>query len=64
MMPDMLSGIVTPETIAIDLSENSIDLPKLEKSAGGNIIHKKLNKRRSSNTGLRVMLTNKDIKIL
>ena len=64
MMPDMLSGIVTPETIAIDLSENSIDLPKSEKSAGENIIHKKLNKRRSSNTGSRVMLTNKDIKIL
>ena len=31
MVPDMLSGIVTPETIATDLSENSIDLPKLEK---------------------------------
>ena len=47
MVPDMLSGIVAPEAIAIDLSENSIDLPKSEKSAQGNIIHKKLNKRRS-----------------
>ena len=32
MVPDMLSGIVTPETIEIDLNENNKDLPTLEKN--------------------------------
>ena len=48
MVPDMLSGIVTPETIAIDLNQNNKDLPKSEKTfriflnAGRNIVGKNL----------------------
>ena len=48
MVLDMLSGIVTPETIAIDLNQNNKDLPKSEKTfriflnAGRNIVGKNL----------------------
>ena len=52
MVPDMLSGIVTPETIAIDLNQNNKDLPKSEKTfriflnAGLILLVKTFNKKR------------------